>query len=162
MIIAVRLASPSMFFKTYIIGRDQMLIFLTTMFVTIGSDLLIGIITGILLKIIIHFIRGMSVKNLVLSSIKIEDEDKNTRIVLRGPAVFSNYFSVQKQILDALKTNKPVIIDISNATLVDHTTLNSLYALINELGEERLCLVGLEKLKPSSKHYLSTLYQENQ
>jgi len=156
MVTGVRLASPSMFYKTYALGRDQLLLFITTMGVTLASDLLMGVIAGILLKLCIHFVRGLKIKNLVISPVKIYEEEFNTRISLQGPAVFSNYFSVQKNIQDALKIPKPVLVDFSAATLVDHTTLNSLYALVEEVGEHKLSLVGLEKLKPLSKHYLST------
>lgn len=157
MIVAVRLAAPSIFFKTYTIGRDQFLIFLTTMGATLVSGLLVGVIVGILLKILIHILRGMKIKNIIIAPIAIHHEDSNIRLALLGPAVFSNYFSVQKNILDALKTEKSVIFDISEATLVDHTTLNSLHQLIDEVGENRFSLTGIDKLKSSSKHYLSTL-----
>lgn len=156
MVTGVRLASPSMFYKTYALGRDQLLLFVTTMGVTLASDLLMGVIAGILLKLSLHFVRGVKIKNLVISPIKIFEDESSTRIVLQGPAVFSNYFSVQKSIQDGLKKTKPVLVDFSAATLVDHTTLNSLYALVEEIGDNKLIFVGLEKLKPLSKHHLST------
>ena len=156
MVTGVRLASPSMFFKTYTIGRDQLLLFVTTMCVTLASDLLMGVLAGIALKIILHTIRGLKPNNIIKSPLKIISENSQTQIILQGPAVFSNYFSVQKHILEALKLEKPVIIDFSTATLVDHTTLNSLYSLIAEVGENKLKLIGLEKLKASSNHHLAT------
>jgi MFS superfamily sulfate permease-like transporter len=152
----VRLASPSMFLKTFSIGRDQLLLFMVTMGVTLAYDLLLGVIAGILLKLFIHSMRGLKLNNLIISPLQIQEEALNTCIALQGPAVFSNYFSLQKHIQEALKNPKPVVIDFSAATLVDHTTLNSLYSLVEEVGADKLIIRGLEKLKPLSKHRLST------
>lgn len=155
-ITGMRLASPSMFFKTYSLGRDQFLLFMITMILTLAFDLLIGVIAGVVLKLIMHIIRGMKLNYLLKSPLKIQEEEQCTRILLQGPAVFSNYFSVQKYIYEALKLPKLVIVDFSNAILVDHTTLSCLCSLIREIGEDKLIITGLEKLKPFSKHRLST------
>lgn len=156
MVTGVRLASPSMFFKTYSIGRDQLMLFLATMGVTLASDLLMGVMAGLFLKLLLNFKRGVKPKHLFSSPLRTVEEPKNRRIILQGPAVFSNYFSVQKEILEAIKASKIAVIDFSEATLVDHTTLASLYSLRDELGEQSLSIIGLDKLKPLSNHHLAT------
>ncbi len=152
----VRLASPSMFVKTYKIGADQMALFCTTMIVTLLSDLLIGVIAGLTLKILMHASRGVKLKNLVMVPIKSERTDSHTKLIIGGPAIFSNYFSLQKHIYDEINTGKKVVVDFSQATLVDHTTLSCLYSLLDDLGEQKLAFTGLDKLTRLSNHNLST------
>lgn len=152
----IRLASPSTFLKTYKIGIDQLALFLTTLVVTLLSDLLVGILMGMLLKIIIHLIRGVKPKTFMKTPIKINRLPNHSQIVISGPAIFSNYFSLQKSIHDELNTDKKVVIDFSEATLVDHTTLSCLHSLIEEVGANRLSLTGLDKLNRISQHPLST------
>ena len=152
----IRLASPSMFFKTYKIGRDQLALFLTTLVVTLLSDLLIGILAGMLLKMLIHLSRGVKLSTLTKTPLKIIEQAHETLFTLKGPAIFSNYFALQKRINEALYADKRVVIDFSEATLVDHTTLSCLHSLIDEVGGHRLGLTGLDKLNRLSEHPLST------
>lgn len=152
----MRLASPSMFFKTYKIGSDQLAIFLTTLSITLMSDLLLGVVAGLSLKLAFHVYRGVKMSYLVSVPIKYLSTDSETNLIINGPAVFSNYFSVQKHIYDVIATNKKVVVDFSEATLVDHTTLSCLYSLLDELGDDKLALTGLDKLRPISEHNLST------
>lgn len=152
----IRLASPSTFLKTYKIGIDQLALFLTTLIVTLLSDLLVGILMGMLLKIIIHLIRGVKPKTFVKTPIKINRLPSQSQVIISGPAIFSNYFSLQKGIHDELNADKRVVIDFSEATLVDHTTLSCLHSLIEEVGQNRLSLTGLDKLNRISQHPLST------
>ncbi|MCA9507710.1 MAG: SulP family inorganic anion transporter [Myxococcales bacterium] len=152
----LRLASPSTFIKTYKIGIDQLALFMTTLVVTLCSDLLVGITTGMLLKIIIHLIRGVKLKTIISISVRVDQLPTYSQITVLGPAIFSNYFSLQKYINRELNTNKKVIVDFTQANLVDHTTLSCLYSWIDEIGIDRLNLIGLEKLSKNSDHPLST------
>lgn len=155
-VVGLRLASPSMFLNTYRIGADQLVLFLTTLVVTLMTDLLVGVTAGVALKIIIHLLRGVKFRNLITPAYKTVDAEQQTTLVITGPAIFSNYFSLQKQLTRLMASGKPLIIDFSQATLVDHTTLSCLHSLIADLGEQRLQLIGLDKLSRTSDHRLST------
>ncbi len=152
----IRLASPSMFFKTYKIGIDQLALFLTTLIITLLSDLLVGILAGLILKMLIHLSRGVKPSTLMKMPVQSFENSTHTQFVLKGPAIFSNYLSLQKHINKVLECNKKVVIDFSEATLVDHTTLSCLYSMIDEIGSHRLQLAGLDKLNRLSDHPLST------
>ena len=56
--VGYRLSSPHEFFKTYKIGSDQLVIFVTTVIITISTDLLVGVGAGILMKFLFHIING--------------------------------------------------------------------------------------------------------
>src|SRR5262249_16609248 len=56
--VGFRLASPKEFIHTYKIGVEQLVVFMTTIIVTLSTDLLIGVSSGIVLKILIHLLNG--------------------------------------------------------------------------------------------------------
>lgn len=122
-----RLASPKEFYKTYKIGREQLLIFLITIIMTLATDLLIGIASGIIVKILIHIKNGLPVKNMFkpLFSVNI-DSDDHYIVEVYHSAVFSNYIQLKKS-LDSLPRQKYIVIDFTNTNLIDHTVMDNLY-----------------------------------
>ena len=52
------MAHPKEFIHTFKIGKEQLAIFLVTIFFTLFEDLLVGIAAGIVLKMIIHLFNG--------------------------------------------------------------------------------------------------------
>ena len=57
--VGFRLASPKEFEHVFHVGREQLVIFISTIVATLLTDLLIGIAVGILVKFIIHTINGV-------------------------------------------------------------------------------------------------------
>lgn len=152
-----RLASPKEFYKTYKIGKEQLLIFVITIVITLTTDLLIGIASGIIVKIIMHFVNGLPPKYMFkpLFSVNIDEKDRYIVEVFHS-AVFSNYIKLKKS-LDSLPRNKTIIIDFTNANLVDHTVMENLHHYqhdYQELGGV-FRFEGLEKHKPFSDHKLA-------
>ncbi len=149
----LRLASPSEFVKTFQIGSEQLLIFLVTFLTTLATDLLIGVGVGILLKVIIHLRNGSSLKDLFSLQHKHEEEGQQVAIRLQGAAIFTNYLSLRKKLDLAHQSNKLVILDFSEAPLVDHTVMEKIHHL---QGEGRAIEIqGLDKHDSLSKHNLS-------
>ena len=132
MVVGYRLASPKEFIKTLKIGKEQLLIFITTIVFTLAIDLLVGIFAGIIMKLIIHTINGVPLKSLFKPFLTINQiDDDNYIIDVEHSAIFSNYIGLKKQ-LDRLPRGKNIILDFRHAKLVDNSTQENL----NEMGKE--------------------------
>jgi len=156
MVTGYRLCSPRQLLNTGKMGFDQLAMFTLTLIMTLATDLLTGIVSGCILKLVLHVIRGVRVQSLFTAQIAIEEGPKSTRLMIRGPAVFTNYLSLQKRIFEAKAKSEVIMIDFSQASLIDHTTLSCLNNLREEWGDEKLSIIGLDKLVRASKHQLST------
>lgn len=148
-----RLASPKEFYKTYSIGMDQLSIFLTTIFVTLATDLLLGIAAGIVMKLFIQVIMGGPVSNLFKSDVEVIESKDTYQLNIRHSATFSNFLGFKKY-LNAAPKDKKLIIDFSGTRLVDHSFMEHLHHFEEDQTEagRQIVLSGLEEHKPISEH----------
>jgi MFS superfamily sulfate permease-like transporter len=152
-----RLASPKQLFKTYLIGKEQLLIFLTTIFVTVSTDLLIGIASGILMKFFIHLYLGLPVKSIFKPLYRVDQPEHNTYLIrVNQSAVFANYIQLKKK-LDELPRKAKIFIDFNNCNIIDHTVMEHLHVYKQEYENEGgiLELIGLQNHKKLSDHPLA-------
>ena len=156
LITGFRLAAPAQFKKIYNIGSDQLILFVTTLMVTLATDLLVGVTVGIMIKLAMHVYRGVKLSQMFHAPISIKRNGKTAVLFIEGPAIFSNYLSLQKQLMRVIPTAERVEIDFSKASLIDHTTLSCLQDVKDQLGEQKLSITGLNKLVRLSQHQLST------
>ena len=148
-----RLASPKEFFNVYRVGREQLVIFLTTIVVTLATDLLVGIAAGIAVKWLIHMINGMSIRTMFRPDVEMADREDGTHVVLvRNAIVFSNWILFKRRI-EALE-DADVVLDLSETKLVDHTAMEKLHELEQEFSAagRQLIVIGLDNHRPMSKH----------
>lgn len=154
-----RLASPKEFVHTYKIGLEQLVVFVTTIGVTICTDLLIGVCSGIVLKVLIHLYNGAPLSSLWRPDIEAAHTDDDLVAVLkvRRAAVFSNWLGLKNAIVKQIDGRDEVVLDLSATKLVDHSTMEKLHQLETELHEagKRLTVVGLEQHVPMSGHSLA-------
>jgi len=151
-----QLASPRQFIHVYKIGHDQFLLFLTTFFVTLVTDLLLGVSAGILLKIFIHWLRSNSLKSLFNPSITLHPGHHGMHLQVEGPLTFLGYLKFKKMLHLALQENKNLVIDLKKATYLDHTLLNKLQTLAHQEKEVHITIEENPKLAPLYGHLLST------
>ena len=152
-----RLASPKEFYKTYKIGKAQLVIFLITIIMTLATDLLIGIASGIVVKIIMHLLNGLPVKYMFKPLFSVTIDSKGDYIVeLFHSAVFSNYIQLKKS-LDSLPRQKSIVIDFSNTNLIDHTVMDNLHHYKHEYESSGGSFVfeGLDEHVALSEHSLA-------
>src|SRR5690606_23461885 len=71
----IRLASPRELVHVKRLGLDQLALFLTTLFVTLLTDLLIGVICGLALEVFLHLVRGMPLASLFKNELSVETKD---------------------------------------------------------------------------------------
>ena len=148
----IRLASPAEFRKTYMIGWDQFTLFTTTLVVTLMSDLLIGVASGILLKLVFHLFRGATLRDFMVLDYEEFEEGDAIVIELKGSLVFSNYLKLKALVNAKTSEGKNVVLSLANVKMVDHTIQEKLEAL----KESPLFrITGLEELKAVSEHELA-------
>ena len=152
-----RLAEPKEFIHTYKIGKEQLAIFLVTIFITLAEDLLLGILAGILVKFIFHFIHGVRLNNLFKVKAIVTTNGTVTILKIEGSAIFSNLISFKK-LLSAVDENNQIMIDFSETNLVDHSFMSFIHHFKSEKeAMNSSCqLVGFENHKSFSDHRLST------
>ena len=149
-----RLASPSEFYKTFKVGPEQLIIVLTTLIVSLASNLLYGIAAGVVAKVLIHLINGASVGSMIKPKIDIATRDDGTSVVkVEQSVVFTNWLWL-KAALGRVDPKNNVIIDLSQTRLVDHTVMEKLHEMESEYRHagRRLTVVGLEDHRPMSSH----------
>ncbi len=157
MVTGYRLASPKEFMKTYKIGKEQLLIFISTIIITLATDLLVGIFAGIVVKLIIHMANGVPLKSLFKPFLTINQNGDDYRIDVEHSAIFSNYIGLKKQI-ERLPPGRNITMDFTNVKLVDHTVMEHLHEMANRYESQggKFHIVGLHQHKPLSDHPHST------
>ena len=152
-----RLASPREFHHVFEIGREQLVIFVSTMVAVLATDLLIGIAIGIGVKFGIHIINGVPIRSLFKPYVDIEQTNENSYVIIaRQSAVFSNWIPFKKQIESVLqdKRIRNVTVDLSDTKVVDHTVMEKLHELQKEFEQHgrTLKIDGLEDHQSLSRH----------
>ncbi len=151
-----RLASPSEFRHAAEVGKDQLALFLTTLVVTLATDLLVGVSVGLLLKVALHAWRGVGIKALAKPRIEVDASHETMRICLRDAAIFTTLLKVRKIIDERPSQTRTVVIDLTEARLVDHTFIGSLKSMAADWRETEMVFEGLEDLRGTSEHPLAS------
>lgn len=154
-----RLASPKEFFSTYSIGGEQLAIFVTTIVLTMLTDLLVGVGAGIAVKMAIHYANGVKPRAFFSLNADVESRDETTEIVTVYQAVvFTNWIPF-KRLLERIgfDEGKNIVVDLSNTQLVDHTVVEKLHQMEQEFAERgrQLEVIGMEGHRTLSEHPLA-------
>lgn len=150
-----RLASPNEFKHVYQIGSEQLFLFVSTMLVTLATDLLLGVAVGLVLKLILHLKNGVPVRSLFRAVVKEQRDGPRLTLEVQDAAVFSNYLGLQKRLQAIAPDVREVTLDFSDCWVVDHTVLDKLEKLANEWEGRTLVLAGLDNHVASSDHKLA-------
>jgi len=151
-----RLASPSEFAHAKQLGWDQFALFMTTFLVTLATDLLVGVATGLALKIALHLYRGVPLSALFRPVPSIQKQDDKLLIKVDGAAIFTALLPVRRALQQTQEGLREVVVDCSDAKLVDHTFLTRLWAMADEWPEAKLTLRGLDSMNKMADHPLAT------
>jgi MFS superfamily sulfate permease-like transporter len=149
-----RLASPQSFVHMYRVGREQLIIFVSTIVGVLATDLLIGIAIGICVKVLIHIIHGAPILSLFRLRVDVQRSDKGgLKVAVKDSAVFSTWIGLKKR-LERFKGESVVVVDLSDTFLVDHTVMQKLTEMESEFKEtgSKLVIGGLEQHRKLSDH----------
>ncbi len=153
----VRLASPKAFVHAWNIGREQLLVFAITTVITLATDLLVGVMVGMVLEGVIYVAFGAPLRALFRPDLDTVINGNAARMTVRDSAMFSNYISIKRRLADLDPNINDVVIDLTHTRVVDHTAIKNLSALREEWSRSsrKLELIGLEAHTAFSAHRLS-------
>lgn len=152
-----RLAAPSLFALTARIGWDQLVVFLTTVILTLVEDLLVGIFVGTLVELVLQMIQGVRWNELFSLHIEKDFFDEDTHVYVLGNLGFGNLVKLNRLVSD-LPTEKHVVVHVEKSVYIDHSAMEFLHQLqhsFERLGG-KLVLEGLDQFKAVSNHELAT------
>ena len=152
-----KLASPENIKKVFKIGKEQLLIFLITLIVTISTSLITGILVGIFSTFIIHvFINKdilLFVRNLLKPNVLMFKEDGKYFVSVDNFSSFLNYTKLKSK-LNQIPENEEVIIDFSLCDFVDHSVMENMngYAETFKRKGGHFEIIGLDNYATRSEH----------
>lgn len=143
--VGFKLAHPKEFMHMWHIGKEQFVLFVATIIVTLATDLLIGVGVGILLELVFNLIFGLKIQDLFKIRLTKTELDSTVNFKVESGMSFSNLLSLKQQ-LDAVPEDLNICIDVSEALLVDHTSLVMLehYKGFKKTRGCKLKVIGLD------------------
>jgi len=154
-----KLASPQVFKHAYDQGVEQLLFLSSTIIITLFTNLLYGIIGGILITLILHMLLAKVglvnfFKMIFKSGSKVYQLDNGTYdIKLKGVANFLYALKLDK-LLEPIPSGSNINIDMHQTRLVDLTIMENLieFKRIHENDGGNVNLVGFENHVASTSH----------
>ncbi len=151
-----RLASPREFVNVYKIGHEQLVIFVGTIIAVLATDLLVGVLIGIGIKMLFHLANGVPIRSLFQPFLEVTAIDENNVVIsAKESAVFSNWLPFKRQIeqLGLVQKNN-IVVDLSGTRLVDHSVMERLHEMEDEFARAELTftVTGLDTHRQFSEH----------
>ena len=154
-----KLASPQVFKRAYDQGVEQLLFLSSTLIITLFSDLLYGIIGGILITLLLHMLLARVgiisfFKKIYRSGSKVFLLENGTYDVkLKGVTNFLFALKLDK-LLEQIPNGSKVRIDLSKSRLVDLSIMENLieFKRIQDNDGGEVKLIGLENHVASTSH----------
>ena len=154
-----KLAAPAVFVRMYQIGKEQLLVFLTTLISTLLTDLITGILIGLFATFIVHVLLNKAFwlfsRNLLKPNVLMykENETQNYYVGIIHFCTFLNFYKLKSK-LDKIPQNERAVVDFSLCSFVDHTVQESLqnYEELFERKGGALEIIGLDIHETDSSH----------
>ena len=153
-----KLASPVIVREIFTIGKEQLIIFFSTLLVTLKVGLISGIVAGLIATFIIHVVVtksvGLFIKNILKPNVLMyKEEDGSYFISVKHFCSFLN-FNTLKTNLEAIPEKNDVIIDFSLCGFVDHSVMENVdeYQELFHKKGGNIEVIGLDVLGTKSKH----------
>ncbi|HTF22064.1 MAG TPA: SulP family inorganic anion transporter [Chryseolinea sp.] len=155
--VGYRLASPNEFYKTYKIGAEQLVIFVITVVVTVSTDLLIGVGSGIAAKFVFHILNGAPLRSLFKARYDVSENEGEYQISVKDAAIFSNLIGFKKMFSN-LKPGRKVVVNFADARIVDHTFMETLHHFEEDYTHSagQVTVTGFEHFQFFSNHPLAS------
>jgi MFS superfamily sulfate permease-like transporter len=155
-VVGLRLASPREFVRTWRVGPEHLAVLVVTMAVSLATDLLVGVGTGLLMKMLLHVWHGAPVRRLFTAVVEEHREGDRLVLTVHDAAIFSNWLGLRQRLQAVEPDVRDVLIDFENAWLVDHAVLDRLEGMARSWPDRTLTYAGLDAHEPLSSHPLAT------
>ena len=152
-----KLASPENIRKVFRVGKEQLIIFLVTLFTTIATSLITGILVGIFITLIIHIIinkkASLFFKNILKPNVLMFKEDHKYYVSVKNFSSFLNYTKLKSK-LNQIPETEEAIIDFSMCDFVDDSVMENMnnYAETFARNGGHFEVIGLDDSKSGSDH----------
>ena len=155
--VGYRLASPKEFYKTYKIGAEQLVVFVVTIGVTVSTDLLVGVASGIFIKFIFHILNGAPIRSLFKARYELSESENYYVVSIKEAAIFSNLIGF-KNMFKQIKPGKKVLINFADARIVDHSFMEQLHHFEETYSGKNgsVTVLGFDHFQFMSSHPLAT------
>lgn len=154
-----KLASPTVFKQVYAKGPEQLVFFLATMVLTLYTNLLVGLLGGLLLTMVSHMLlAGVAIPQFFRMIYKSGSEvlalpDGSYNLNIKGIANFLGIIRVNKLVAQ-IPSGSNVTIDLSNTRLVGMTYMDYLVDFLRSQKDAggNVVITGLDSHVSSSTH----------
>jgi len=148
-----RLASPRQFGRALGIGRAHLLVLLVTIAVTLVEDLLLGVASGIVLKLLLNWAMGAKPGGFFKLNFAFHREGGIQRLEIRSTVQFTHLVALKKVLAQA-NPAIPLHIDLTPCDFADHCFVSFVLEYCARARSEGrdVQLLGLSEMKPRSRH----------
>ena len=154
-----KLASPTVFKQVYAKGPEQLIFFIATMVLTLYTNLLVGLLGGLLLTMVSHMLlAGVAIPQFFRMIYKSGSEvlalpDGSYNLNIKGIANFLGIIQVNKLVAQ-IPSGADVTIDLSNTRLVGMTYMDYLVDFLRAQKDAggNVIITGLDSHVSSSTH----------
>jgi MFS superfamily sulfate permease-like transporter len=156
--VGIRLAHPREFINTFKIGKEQLLIFLITIIVTLSTDLLLGIGAGMMAEIVINLINGKPLSVIFKTPTEVSFNENKYLVKISKAAVFTNFMGIKRK-LEAIPQGFNVEINLEDTSLVDHSVMENLNHFKHDYENDggTVTITGLDNHTPVSEHKMAAV-----
>jgi MFS superfamily sulfate permease-like transporter len=156
--VGFKLAHPKEFKHMWHVGKEQFIVFTATVIITLSTDLLVGVGSGIMLELMINIINKTPIKDLFKSNVELKAVNESETILkVNSALVFSNILGFKK-VFESIPSGKNVSVDMSQSKIVDHTSIVTINGLVEDYKEEggKVKVLGFENHKQLGHSATST------
>jgi MFS superfamily sulfate permease-like transporter len=146
--VAAKLASPASFRQQLRLGADRTLTFSATLIGALAVDLLVGILVGVGVELALRAFHGVSPSSLRRADLRWAEGD---RLEVHGSLLFCHVGALQREV--ERRGERPIAVDLSRTTLVDHGAM-ALLATLEAEGAVRV--EGLDLHRSLASHPQAT------
>lgn len=157
--VGYKLASVKEFIHILKIGWWELVAMIATTITILLSDILTGVVVGLAVVLVMHYIAGLPFKYTFKPDIELLMHKDRTIVYIRSGAVITNLPGIIKK-LESLPKQHTIFVDLSECYLIDYTSQIAFEQFQKKYVKDggRFEFTGMERHKHISKDKLSNMF----